>query len=63
MDENTEEKEKFKEEQFILRVPNELAGQIRERIRTENFEGLELDLPSESFRQIMFLLYHMHFVL
>ena len=63
MDENAEEKEKFKEEQFILRVPNELAGQIRERIRTENFEGLELDLPSELFRQIVFLLYHMHFVL
>ena len=38
----------FPEEQFILRVPNEMADQIRERIRTGNFDGLELDLPSES---------------
>jgi len=37
--------DKFIEEQFILRVPAEQAQAIRERIRTDNFAGFELELP------------------
>ena len=37
--------DRFREEQFILRVPDDLADVIRQRIAADNFDGLEIDIP------------------
>ena len=42
------------EETFILRVPNEMADTIRERIKTDNFDGFELELGDGKQKRDMF---------
>ena len=42
-----DEDAKFREEQFILRVPEELADEIRDRIIRDDFNDFELEFPGD----------------